>query len=73
MTNSEITKAFLLNIDTKTANLIVDNIAGHYGITTDEVFDEIYDQEAESLMDYVTGEIRPVVSLFFNQFKRRLA
>ena len=52
MTNSEITKAFLLNTDTKTANLIVNNIAGHYGITTDEVFDEIYDKEAESLMDW---------------------
>ena len=70
MDNSEITKAFLLTRDKKTANLIVNNIAVHYGITTDEVFDTIYDREAESLMDYITGEIRPAVSFLFNDFKR---
>jgi ribosomal protein S24E len=71
MTNSEITKAFLLNTDTKTENLIVNNIAKHYGITSEEVYDEIYDEEAESLMDYITSEVRPVVSLLFNQFKKK--
>ena len=71
MTNSEITKAFLSVVDLETLELIVDNIAKQYGITTDQVFDEIFDEEAESLMDYITGEIRPTVSLFFNEFKKR--
>lgn len=68
MTNSEITKEFLLNTDTKTANVIVNNISAHYGITTDEVFDEIYNEDAQSLMDYITGDIRKTVSLIFNRF-----
>ena len=72
MKNSEITKAFLSSLDKATANAIIYNIANHYDITTNEVFDELYDDEAENLMDYITGDIRPAVSLIFNKFKANM-
>lgn len=71
MNNSKLNKAFLLSLDTKTANTIVLNIANHYGISNDEVFDEIYDDESESIMDYITGNIRMSVYRLFEDFKRK--
>ena len=70
MTNSKITIAFLNWLDIKTKNEILLNIANHYGISTQEAFEEVTDEEAESIMDYITGSIRPSVSLFFNKFKQ---
>lgn len=55
MTN---TAAFLAAVDTKTKNMILENIAKHYGITTTEAYEEVTDTEAEHLLDYVTGPER---------------
>lgn len=68
MTNSSVTVDFLMSIDGSLKNAILKNIANHYGITETEAWEEITDSEAENIMDYVTDEIRPAVSLFFNKF-----
>lgn len=59
MTN---TAAFLAAIDAKTKNMILVNIANHYGITTEEAYEEVTDEEAEHLLDYVTGPERMATS-----------
>lgn len=48
----------LANADRRIANQVVSNIAAHYGIPTQQVFDEIFDENAEDLMDYVTEPVR---------------
>ena len=48
----------LADADRRIANQVVSNIAKHYGITTQQVFTEIFDAEAEDLMDYVTEPVR---------------
>ena len=58
MTKAQINKAFLAATDQETKNLILDNIAAHYGITREQVIEEVTDEEAEHLLDYVTGRER---------------
>lgn len=71
MTNSEITKAFFNATNRATANMILDNVAGHYGITRMEALTEVTHDEAEHLLDYVTGPARAATSVLMQ--KHRLA
>jgi hypothetical protein len=57
-TNAQITKAFLAAIDESAKAEILANVAGHYGISPEEAFQEVTDDEAEHLLDYVTGPLR---------------
>lgn len=58
MTNAAKTRKFF-NLTTRaTVNMILDNIAGHYGITRAAALAEVLHDEAESLLDYVTGPER---------------
>jgi hypothetical protein len=68
MKNSTLTIAFLNSTDLQTKYLILTNIANHYGITTDEAFEEVTDEEAESLMDYITGNTRSAIYVIFKRF-----
>ena len=68
MTNSKLTIDFLDSLNLKTKNEILINIANHYGITLHEAYDEITYDYAENIMDYVTGSIRPAVSLLYKKF-----
>lgn len=63
MTNAQITKAFFAATTRKTVNLVLDNIANHYGITQSEALAEVTHDEAESLLDYVTGPDRAATHL----------
>lgn len=56
--NATITKKFFAATDAKTKAAVLDNIASHYGITPAEAEEEVTDDEAESLLDYVTGPVR---------------
>jgi len=70
MTNAQINTNFLLSLDDKTCNSILENIANHYGITVDEVMDEVTESpKAENVMDYVTVD-RPAVSLYYRMWAR---
>ena len=67
MTNSEITKKFFAAIDAKTKSEIITNIAGNYGISQEAAFDEVTDQDAEHLLDYVTGPQRAATSVLMQR------
>lgn len=67
MTNAEITRKFFGLTDRRTINKILDNIAAHYGITRMEAMNEVLDDEAKSLLDYVTGAERTATSLLMKR------
>jgi len=73
MTQGKINEMFLEVLDTKTCNAVIENIAAHYGISVNDAIDEVIDDEAESIMDYLTGSVRTATSLFYNQFKLKLS
>ena len=67
MTNAAKTTQFLASVTPETKNDILDNIAKHYGITREQAYAEVTDDEAEHLLDYVTGPMRSGVSLFMDR------
>jgi hypothetical protein len=69
MTDAQKTIKFLAAIPAATKALILNNIAGHYGITSAEAYDEVTDDEAESLLDYVTGAERTATSLLMKRHR----
>lgn len=65
--NAAITNRFLNAIDAKTKTAILEAIANHYQITQAEALEEVTDDEAESLLDYLTGSIRTATSLLMKR------
>jgi predicted DsbA family dithiol-disulfide isomerase len=65
--NAAITKAFFAATDAKTQSEILASIAKHYGISKSEALEEVTDDEAESLLDYLTGSIRTATSLLMKR------
>ncbi len=65
--NAAITKAFFAATDAKTQSEILASIAKHYGISQSEALEEVIDDEAESLLDYLTGSIRTATSLLMKR------
>lgn len=61
-TQNTTNQAFLDSIgDYKT--LILTNIASHYGITINEAYDEVADEKAEHILDYITGANSRLISI----------
>ena len=67
MKNAQINTKFLAATDAATKEAILANIAKHYGITSAEAYAEVTDEEAEHLLDYVTGNERAAVSLMMKR------
>ena len=67
MTNSQINAKFLASTDAATQTAILANIAKHYGITKDEAYAEVTDEDAEHLLDYITGPARAATSLIMKR------
>lgn len=69
MSNSNhiATIAFFTATDAKTKTEILASIAKHYGISESEALEEVTDEEAESLLDYLTGSIRTAASLLMKR------
>ena len=63
MTNAQLTALFFASTDAMTKAAILENIANHYGLTQAEALAEVTDEEAESLLDYVTGPARAAASV----------
>lgn len=59
--------AFLNAIDAKTKAAILENIAKHYGITSQEAYEEVTDEEAENLLEYVTCPERAATSILMQK------
>jgi hypothetical protein len=51
------TKLFLDSVDPRIKSKILSNIADNYGITKEEAFEEITDEDAEDLLEYITGSL----------------
>ena len=67
MTNSQINKAFLSATDAETKSAVLENIANHYGISTEHAFNEVTGSDAEHLLDYVTGPQRAATSVLMRR------
>lgn len=67
MTNGQINQTFLTATDAKTKAAVLTAIANHYGITQQKAMEEVTDQEAEHLLDYLTGTIRTATSLLMKR------
>ena len=65
ITNSQINQKFLASITPQIKALILGNIARHYGISPDAAFSEVTGEEAENIMDYVTGRDRLAISIIY--------
>jgi hypothetical protein len=61
--NHKINKAFLAKIDSETRDLILAAIAQEFGTTADFAYHAVTDEEAEHLLDYLTGSVRGAVSV----------
>lgn len=68
MTNVQATIRFFSLTDDKTKTEILDNIANHYGITKAEALGEVVHEEAEHLLDYVTGPMRAATSVLMQRY-----
>ena len=66
-TNATKTTEFLAVVDLATKNDILDNVAKHYGITREQAYAEITDDDAEHILDYVTGPMRAGASLLMKR------
>jgi hypothetical protein len=66
-TANNINARFLAVIDTKTRAEILANIARHYVITSDEAEAEITGQDAEHILDYLTGTPRLAVRVLMKR------
>ena len=67
MNNGRITATFFRLTDAQTKAAILDNIAKHYGITSSEAYEEVTDESAEHLLEYVTGPQRAATSLIMRR------
>jgi hypothetical protein len=60
---------FLSLIDIRTRQAILKNIADHYGISMEQAYREITDEDAEHLLDYVTGPTRYAVQALMKRYR----
>jgi uncharacterized phage-associated protein len=67
VTNQTISKKFLSLIDVNTLDEILSAVAKHYGITKTAAFEEITHEEAEHLLDYLTGAVRTATSILMSK------
>lgn len=63
------TTAFFAQIEEATKAEILANVASHYGITPEAALAEVTDDEAESLLDYLTGSVRTATSLLMKRHR----
>ena len=61
MSNAAITRKFFQLTDSKTIDTVLGCIASHYGISEEEAKEEVLDDEAESLLDYLVEPVRSAI------------
>ena len=69
MNNAEINRAFLAATDAKTKTAILESIAKHYGISQQNAFDEVVDDGAGHLLDYLVEPTRSAVSVLMQRHR----
>ena len=68
MTSAQITIEFLSKVHENSKNEILSHIASNYGITVEEAYIEVTDNEAESLLDYVNGNVRVATNILMQKY-----
>ena len=68
MTTAKLNQLFLNSITPEMNLIVLSNIANHYGISNEDAKNEILDEEAESIMDYITGSTRSAISVIYQRF-----
>jgi hypothetical protein len=59
---------FLETISKTAKNLILDNIANHYNVSREDAYEEVVDDEAEHLLEYVTGVERNATLILMKKY-----
>ncbi|MDO9178664.1 MAG: hypothetical protein Q7U16_10200 [Agitococcus sp.] len=67
MTNQETNKKFLSITDAGTRDEVLLAIANHYGITKAEALEEVTQDEAEHLLDYLTETHRTAIHVLMSR------
>jgi len=68
MTNSQINQQFLTSTTPQMKTIILANIANHYGTSQQAAFEEVIDEDAENIMDYVAGSERRAIWVVYQKF-----
>ncbi len=68
MTNSQINRQFLTSTTPEMKGIILANIGNQYGASESEVFEDVTDEGAENIMDYVTGRERSAIWVVYQRF-----
>lgn len=58
---------FLSMIDSKTKEVILEAISAHYGITPQEAYTEVSNEQAEHLLDYLLEPQRSATSVLMQR------
>lgn len=69
MTHAQKNIMFLNITDGETKAKVLENIAKHYGISNEEAYQEVINDEAEHLLDYVTGHERAAIYVLMQRHK----
>lgn len=69
--NGQLTKRFFDAIDDATRDEIIESIADHYGITRDAARQEVTDDDAEHLLDYMIEPMRTATSALMQRHSLR--
>ena len=72
MSNAQVNKGFIDSLSVQMNIVVFDNIAKHYGINFQGVADEIYDEEAENIMEYITGKERAAIYVFYKEYLKSI-
>jgi hypothetical protein len=67
MTNAQKNYSFLRFADVQTREAIFAAIGNHYGITRNEVQNELTSADAEHLLDYLSGSVRTATSMLMRR------
>jgi hypothetical protein len=67
MTNQEINKKFLSITAVETRDEVLLAVANHYSITMAEALEEVTQDGAEHLLDYLTGTLRAAISMLMSR------
>lgn len=67
MKNAELNKIFLSSLSNDMLMVVLKNISNHYSISLIDVKNELFDEEAENVMDYITGNERAAISVVYQK------
>jgi hypothetical protein len=66
--NKHRNRIFLKTISTTSRNLILDNIANHYNVSREDAYEEVVGDEAEHLLEYITGVERNATLILMKRY-----